>query len=183
MPTLTADSGPLGRGETAMQVCGFWAIAQLKANFPSVEYGIVRIPTPAGGKPVTVYGGWTQMINAHGKAVPQAESFTKWLWTEDKTFPQEWACRHNSKFSPNNAINEQCADVFDTPPYSIFKNEILPTARAEPRYPDQVVKAVGDGLQAAMFSGKSGEEAAALAAGKIDAYLSTYKGAPLNPST
>jgi hypothetical protein len=45
------------------------------------------------------------------------------------------------------------------------------------------VKAVGDGLQAAMFSGKSGEEAAALAAGKIDAYLSTYKGAPLNPST
>jgi len=183
VPTLTADSGPLGRGETAMQVCGFWAIAQLKANFPSVEYGIVRIPSPAGGKPVTVYGGWTQMINAHGKAVPQAEAFTKWLWTEDKTFPQEWACRHNSKFSPNKTINEQCADVFDTPPYSIFKNEILPTARAEPRYPDQVVKAVGDGLQAAMFSGKSGEEAAALAAGKIDAYLSTYKGAPLNPST
>jgi multiple sugar transport system substrate-binding protein len=44
------------------------------------------------------------------------------------------------------------------------------------------VKAVGDGLQAAMFAGKSGEEAAALAADKIDSYLSSYQGAPLNPT-
>ena len=180
---LTADPGPLGRGEAAMQVCGFWAIAQLKANFPKVDYGIAQIPAPAGGKPVTVYGGWTQMLSSQGKALSQAKAFTKWLWTQDKTFPQEWACRHNSKFSPNPTINEQCDDVFSKPPYDFFKDTVLPTARAEPRYPDQVVKAVGDGLQAAMFSGKSGEEAAALAADKIDSYLSSYRGAPLNPTT
>jgi multiple sugar transport system substrate-binding protein len=180
--TLTADPGPLGRGEAAMQVCGFWAIAQLKAGFPKVDYGIVPLPAAAGGKPMTVYGGWTQMINAKGGAIAQAKQFTKWLWMQDKTFPQQWACRHNSKFSPNPAINQQCADVFDKAPYDIFKNQILPTARAEPRYPDQVVKAVGDGLQAAMFSGKSGEQAAALAADKIDSFLSSYRGAPLNPA-
>ena len=179
---LTADIGPLGRGETAMQVCGFWAIAQMKANYAKVDYGIVPIPIPAGGKQVTVYGGWTQMISAKSDGVAQAKEFTKWLWTQDKEFPQQWACRHNSKFSPNPSINQQCDDVFSKPPYSVFKDQILPTARAEPRYPDQVVKAVGDGLQAAMFSGKSGEEAAALAAGKIDSYLSSYRGAPLNPS-
>ena len=179
---LTADIGPLGRGETAMQVCGFWAIAQMKANYAKVDYGIVPIPIPAGGKQVTVYGGWTQMISAKSGGIEQAKEFTKWLWTQDKEFPQQWACRHNSKFSPNPSINQQCDDVFSKPPYSVFKDQILPTARAEPRYPDQVVKAVGDGLQAAMFSGKSGEEAAALAAGKIDSYLSSYRGAPLNPS-
>ena len=180
--TLTADIGSLGRGEAVMQVCGFWAIAQLKHNFPDVEYGIAPIPYPAGGKSVTVYGGWTQMINVRGKAVAQAKAFTKWLWTQDETFPQQWACRHNSKFSPNKNINQQCSDVFGVPPHSAFTNDILPTARAEPRYPDQVVKAVGDGLQAVMFTGKSGEQAAALAADKIDRYLASYRGAPLNPA-
>jgi multiple sugar transport system substrate-binding protein len=147
-----------------------------------VDYGIVPIPVPAGGHPVTVYGGWTQMINSKGKAIDRAKEFTKWLWTQDKKFPEQWACRHNSKFSPNPTINQACADVFDSKPYNIFKDQILPTARAEPRYPDQVVKAVGDGLQAAMFSGKSGEDAAKLAADKIDTYLSSYRGAPLNPA-
>jgi multiple sugar transport system substrate-binding protein len=180
--TLTADIGQLGRGEAAMQVCGFWGIAQLKSGFKKVDYGIVPLPTPAGGKQVTVYGGWTQMISAKGKSVDRAKEFTKWLWTQDKEFPQQWACRHNSKFSPNPTINQECADVFDSEPYRTFKDEILPTARAEPRYPDQVVKAVGDGLQAAMFSGKSGEEAANLAADAIDTYLSSYRGAPLNPA-
>jgi multiple sugar transport system substrate-binding protein len=179
---LTADIGPMGRGEAAMQVCGFWAIAQLKNMFPKVKYGVVPLPIAPGGKQVTVYGGWTQMINANGKHVEQAKAFTKWLWTQDKKFPQEWACRHNSKFSPNPKINQACADVFDTKPYSIFKDEILPTARAEPRYPNEIVKAVGDGLQAVMFSGKSGQEAANTAADAIDSYLSSYKGAPLNPA-
>jgi hypothetical protein len=32
-----------------------------------------------------------------------------------------------------------------------------------------------------MFAGKSGEEAANQAADAIDSYLSSYKGAPLNP--
>lgn len=180
--TLTADIGPLGRGEAAMQVCGFWAIAQMKNNFGKVDYGVVPLPAAPGGDQITVYGGWTQMISAKSSSVERAKEFTRWLWTQDKKFPEEWACRHNSKFSPNPSINEACSDVFDTEPYSIFKDQILPTARAEPRYPDQVVKAVGDGLQAAMFSGKSGEEAASLAADKIDSYLSSYKGAPLNPA-
>jgi multiple sugar transport system substrate-binding protein len=181
--TLSSDIGPMGRGEVAMQVCGFWAIAQMKANYPKVDYGIVPIPIPQGGKQVTVYGGWTQMINSRSGHVDAAKAFTKWLWTQDKTFPQQWACRHNSKFSPNPKINEECADVFDTKPYSIFKDQILPTARAEPRYPDQIVKAVGDGLQSAMFAGKSGEDAANAAADAIDSYLSSYKGAPLNPQS
>jgi multiple sugar transport system substrate-binding protein len=186
-PSKTAEGtnviDPLGRGECAMQVCGFWAIAQLKAAFKDVDYGIVPLPVAPGGKPVTVYGGWTQMLNSQGKHPEQAKAFTRWLWTEDQQFPENWACRKGSKFSPRTAVNDACADVFETEPYNVFKDEILPTARAEPRYPDQVVKAVGDGLQAAMFSGASGEEAATMAADKVDRYLSRYRGAPLNPES
>jgi multiple sugar transport system substrate-binding protein len=184
-PSKTAEAttviDPLARGECAMQVCGFWAIAQLKANFKNARYGVVPLPTAPGGKQVTVYGGWTQMVNSQGKHVEQAKAFTRGLWIEDKEFPENWACRNGSKFSPREAINDACADVFDKNPYSTFTNDILPTARAEPRYPDQVVKAVGDGLQAAMFSGASGEEAANQAADAVDKYLSRYRGAPLNP--
>jgi multiple sugar transport system substrate-binding protein len=180
---ITANIDPLGRGECAMQVCGFWAIAQLQNAYKDVEFGIVPLPIPDGGEQVTVYGGWTQMINAQGDHVEQAKDFTKWLWVENKSFPKVWACENSTKFSPREAVNDECASVFAEPPHSTFTEEILPTARAEPRYPDQIVKAVGDGLQAAMFSGKSGEEAANLAADKIDSFLSSYRGAPLNPAT
>lgn len=179
--TITADIGPLGRGETAMQVCGFWAIAQMKNGFPKVEFGITPIPTPEGGDQVTVYGGWTQMVNSKSPHPAEALAFTKWLWIENEDFPHVWACEQATKFSPREAVNEGCSDVFEGSPHNIFTNEILPTARAEPRYPDQVVKAVGDGIQAAMFTGASGEDAASVAADAIDQFLATYKGAPLNP--
>jgi hypothetical protein len=39
------------------------------------------------------------------------------------------------------------------------------------------VKAVGDGIQAALFTDKSGQQAAAVAADAIDSFLKTYKGA------
>jgi multiple sugar transport system substrate-binding protein len=133
---VTAVIDPLGRGECAMQICGFWAISQLKNNFKDVDVGIVPLPVAPGGEPVTVYGGWTQMINSQGEHVEQAKAFTKWLWVQDEQFPENWACRKGSKFSPRTEVNEGCGDVSSEEPYSVFTDEILPTARAEPRYPD-----------------------------------------------
>ena len=175
----TNNIGPLGRGETAMQVCGFWAIAQMQNEFADVPFGIVPLPVPQGGTPVTVYGGWTQMVNAQGANVEQAKQFTQWMWIEHESWAEEWACRIGSKFSPRPDVNEACGDVFDQEPHSVFTEQILPTARAEPRYPDQIVSAVGDALQEAMFRGTSGEEAANRAANQIDGFLATYDGAPL----
>ncbi|HTE62088.1 MAG TPA: hypothetical protein VK631_17180, partial [Solirubrobacteraceae bacterium] len=123
---------------------------------------------------------WIQRPRKH---VEQAKAFSRGLWIQDDQFAETWACRNGSKYSPRPAINDACADVFDEDPYSTFTDDILPTARAEPRYPDQIVKAVGDGLQAAMFSGASGEDAANQAADAVDKYLSRYRGAPLNPET
>ena len=180
---LTASIDPLGRGEAAMQVCGFWAIAQMQNAHPDVPFGITPIPIPSGGEQVTVYGGWTQMINSKSPNVAAAKLFTKWLWIDNEDFANNWACVQNTKFSPRESVNEGCSDVFEGEPHNVFTDEVLPTARAEPRYPDQVVKAVGDGIQAAMFAGRSGEEAAALAADQIDRFLSSYQGAPLNPET
>lgn len=175
--TGTWDIGPLGRGEAAMQVCGFWAIAGLKADFANVQYGITKIPAPSGQSSKTVYGGWTHMISAKSKYIPQAKQFSKWLWMQDKDFPHDWACVTNTKYSPRKSVNTGCASEFSTSPKNFFTDQVLPTARAEPRYPDQIVKAIGDGLQAAMFTEKNGKQAAAIAADGIDSFLKTYKGA------
>jgi multiple sugar transport system substrate-binding protein len=180
---LTNNIGPVGRGETAMQVCGFWAIAQLQNGFKDVDFGIVPLPIPAGGEQVTVYGGWTQMINSRSPSVEQAKQFAQWVWVENQEFGEEWACRIGSKFSPNEQVNELCSDVFTEDPYNIFTDQILPTARAQPRYPDQVTRAVFEGLQSVMFAGASGEDAASRAADEIDGFLAGYDGAPLNPET
>jgi multiple sugar transport system substrate-binding protein len=180
---LTNNIGPLGRGETSMQVCGFWAIAQMQAEFEGEPFGIAPLPIPPGGTPVTVYGGWTQMVNAGSDRVDDALAFTRWLWTEHESFAEDWACRMGSKYSPRTSVNDACGDVFDGEPHNVFTEQILPTARAEPRYPDQIVSAVGDALQEAMFRGTSGEEAANRAADAIDGFLATYDGAPLNTET
>ena len=53
------DSVPnIGSGYCAMQNTGIWAIAQLREGAPNFKYGIFKLPTPPGGKDVTVGGGW-----------------------------------------------------------------------------------------------------------------------------
>lgn len=174
--TGTNDPGPLGRGETAMQVCGFWAIAQLRSQYPKTDFGVVRLPKAPGGKFVTVYGGWKQMISAKSPRVTEAKAFTKWLWEQNMGFAHDWSCVTNTKFSPRKSVNAACAPVFNKGQDAYFTKQVLPTARAEPRYPNQIVKAVGDGIQAAMFGGKSGADAAKMAADEIDAFLKNYHG-------
>jgi multiple sugar transport system substrate-binding protein len=177
----TSGPDPLARGEAAMQICGLWAIAIIANQYPDVKYGVqydyTQLPIPPGGKNTSAYGGWYQMANSASKHLAEAMEFTKWLWIDDKTFPPDWACKTNSKFSPNTTVNQECTAVWEDDAHRKFTDVILATARAEPRYPNQIIKAVGDGIQAAMFGGKSGSEAAALAADEIDTFLKTYKGA------
>ena len=56
----------LGSGYCAMQNVGIWAIAQLREGAPDFKYGVFKLPTPAGGKYVTVGGGWAFVANAKG---------------------------------------------------------------------------------------------------------------------
>ena len=176
MAAISADIGPLGRGETAMQVCGYWAKAGMEAAFPKVKYGVVKLPAPTGRQSVSVGGGWMQAINKNGDHVAEALAFTEWMWFKHPTWSHTWSCVANTEFSSRHSVNAGCAKIQSGPVDKFFRNVVLPTARPEPRYPEQVVKAIGDGLQAAMFGGKSGAEAGKLAADEINRFLKTYKG-------
>jgi multiple sugar transport system substrate-binding protein len=176
LAAVSADIGPMGRGESAMHVSGYWSKAQLEAEFPKVSWGVVPLPPPPGRRSMSVGGGWMQAVNNKGDHVQEALAFTEWMWFKHKKFSHDWSCVANSEFSSRYSVNRGCAKIQSGPVDRFFRNIVLPSARPEPRYPDQIVKAIGDGLQAAMFGGKSGPEAAKIAADGIDKYLKTYKG-------
>ncbi|HEX9169048.1 MAG TPA: sugar ABC transporter substrate-binding protein, partial [Roseiarcus sp.] len=68
----------LGSGYCAMQNVGIWAIAQLREGAPDFKYGIFKLPTPPGGKYITIGGGWAFVANARGWNPKAAGEFCAW---------------------------------------------------------------------------------------------------------
>jgi multiple sugar transport system substrate-binding protein len=176
LATASNDIGHIGRGDTAMQICGLWGVAVM-ATFKNAPYSVFPVPGNGGHGPVSVYGGWMQMLNKHSKNLEAAKAFTRWQWVTQTKFPHTWACVTNTEFSTRADVRASCAAQFDTPQHKIFQNKLLPISRAEPRYSSQMLTAVSDGLQASMFSGKTGEQSAKIAADGVNRFLATYKGA------
>ena len=61
-----------------MQNVGIWGISAMDNNAPDVPYGIFKLPSPAGGKYVSVGGGWAFVANAKGKNPEAAAKFIAW---------------------------------------------------------------------------------------------------------
>ena len=68
----------LASGYCAMQNVGIWAIAQLREGAPDFKYGIFKLPTPPGGKYITIGGGWAFVANARGSNPKAAGEFCAW---------------------------------------------------------------------------------------------------------
>ena len=171
--TANVITTPFGSGQAAMQVVGMWAIQQLQSQAPKIQFDFASLPTPDGSNPITVYGGWSQAINAKSKNLALAKEFTAWMWLKGTERPVEWCTKLNSKFSPRKSVLEAAKSFYDQKYLSTFRDVILPTARAEPRYPAALVKIVGDSLQAAMFRNEPGAQAAAEGQKQIEAFLKT----------
>ena len=179
--TPSYDIGALARGETAMQISGIWSLADIKA-YPDTPFDIVPLPIPTGGQPASVSGGFYQMVNANSPNLEAAKKFARWLWIDNKDWIKGWSCGFSAPYpeaphtemAPQLAVAEACGDQG---PYIAKMNDIANTARPEPRYPQAILDAVTDAIQAVMFGGSSAQDAAAEADSTINAFLSTYEGA------
>ncbi|GMA15325.1 sugar ABC transporter substrate-binding protein (plasmid) [Deinococcus metallilatus] len=170
--TCNIGSTPFASGKAAMIVDGMWAIQMLK-EAGKVNFGVTHLPTPTGKNPVTVYGGWTQVVNAKGQNVEAAKKFTAWMWAQGTQRPLEWVSKVNSKFSPRKSVTAAGKSYYDQPYLRDFRDLILPTARAEPRFPAEMVKIVGDAIQSSMFRNTPGQVAANQAQAQLVPYLKT----------
>ena len=173
----------IGSGYCAMQNVGIWAIAQLREGAPNFKYGIFRLPTPPGGKYLTIGGGWAFVANAKGSNPKAAGEFCAWALGSMKPDSVDrivdWCTKAKSDMPPRKSALEAGKAAFDSGFLKIFTDEIYPGARAEPRMPPPVYKAISDAIQACQLNGQKPEDAAAAASEQIDAFLANYKGAPI----
>jgi multiple sugar transport system substrate-binding protein len=173
----------LASGYCAMQNVGIWAIAQLREGAPDFKYGIFKLPTPPGGKYITIGGGWAFVANARGSNPKAAGEFCAWALGSMKPDSIErivdWCTKAKSDMPPRTSALETGKAAFESGFLKVFTDDIYPGARAEPRMPPQVYKAISDAIQGCQLNGQKPEEAAAAASEQIDAFLGGYKGAPI----
>lgn len=175
----------LASGYCAIQQSGIWSVADLALNEPDFEYGVFKLPIPDGGTDVTDMGGWAFCANAKGKNPEAAAEFVSWaLASTDKAGVDRcrtWNTVAKTNIPPRLSVQEaaDAAGAFDTPQWQTFVNEVVPTGRAEPRYPAEVYKAISDAIQEAQLNGTDAAQAAADASGAIDSFLAGYQGAPI----
>jgi len=173
----------LASGYVAMQNVGIWGISQLKNNAKDFKYGVFRLPTPPGGKYVTVGGGWAFVANAKGKNPDAAAEFCAWaLASMDKGSVDRvaaWCTEGKSDMPPRRSALEARPKAFGEGEIGIFAKEVHPGTRAEPRVPPQVYKIISDAIQQTQLGGADPRLAAATASQQLDAFLASYSGAPM----
>ncbi|HTJ58691.1 MAG TPA: sugar ABC transporter substrate-binding protein [Devosiaceae bacterium] len=173
----------LGSGYCAMQNVGIWGISAMDNNAKDVPYGIFKLPTPPGGKYVTVGGGWAFVANAKGKNPEAAGKFIAWaLASMDKDSIQrvvDWCTVAKSDMPTRASALKQGSAEFDKGNLALFAKDILPGTRGEPRLPPEVYKIISDAIQQTQLGGADPQATATAASKQLDAFLSTYKGAPM----
>ena len=82
----------LGSGYCAMQNVGIWAIAQLREGGAGLQVRRLQAADAAGGKYVTVGGGWAFVANAKGANPEAAGEFCAWaLASMSRTRSSGWS--------------------------------------------------------------------------------------------
>jgi multiple sugar transport system substrate-binding protein len=175
----------LAAGYCAIQNVGIWGIAALKAGAPDFKYGVFKLPTPAGGTYKTILGGWAFVANTKGKNPEEAARFCAWALASMKPDSiqrgVDWISKVKSDVAPRKSVMDQATQngAFSTGSMKIFKDDIFPGGRGEPRYPPEVYKAISDAIQACMLNGADPRQAAETASRAIDGFLAGYNGASI----
>lgn len=172
----TWDVKLLGEGSAAMQICGTWAIAAMEKDYANVNIGLVPLPIPEGGKAATDAGGWKMMVNGKGKNADAAAKFAMWAFAENVELPLKWCTETKFAYSPRKSVVKAGEAVYSKGLRKVFTEQIYDSAIGEPRYPSEIVNAIGDALQEVMFRNADPKAAAKKANDKIDEFLKTFEG-------
>lgn len=173
-------------GFAAFWQTGVWDVMNLRQNAPDKRFGVMPLPAPSGAETVTCLGGWAWCVNARGTDPEAAARFTvSALGSMDEDSIAHVAAWNSPDVKGNMPARSsvdavlEARDAYAGEHYTTFRDVILPTGRAEPRFPPVVYKAVSDALQAVQLAGAKPEEQAATAQKSLESYLETYRGGTL----
>jgi multiple sugar transport system substrate-binding protein len=187
--TLPANGdlpGAFAEGFAAMWQSGIWQVAGFRGTQPKFHYGVFPLPTPPGGTPTTVLGGWAWCVNARGRDPETAAKFVVETIgsMSDASIDRlvDWCSVAKSDMAPRTSVDARMEQkgVFDqNATLKYFREQILPTGRGEPRYPPPLYKAVSNAIQNVQTAGADAKEQTRVAHGAIEAFLETYEGGDL----
>lgn len=172
-------------GYAAMWQGGIFDVAALTQNAPDYDYGVFTLPAPSGLDSVTCLGGWAWCVNARGRDPEAAARFTVEVMgsmsQESIDAGVAWNGVAKGNIAARASVTEAIGNdgAFENPILQQFRDEILPTGRAEPRFPPVIYKTVSNAIQATMLGGTDAAEQAEVAQGALESYLETYEGGPL----
>jgi multiple sugar transport system substrate-binding protein len=175
----------VAKGYCAMQEMVVSGVSFLDANAPDFEYGVFKLPTPSGGTYTTANGGWAFVANSKGKNPEEAAKFCAWALgsKEERSLQRivDWCVDAKKNLPPRKAALEKAVrqGAYGSGPMKVFRDEVFPGSRGEPRYPPEVYKAVSDAIQACQLDGADPEQQAQQTAQKIDDFLKGYSGAAI----
>ena len=167
----TTDIGILANGETAMQISGTWNIRMLETEFADQPIGVVPLPVPEGGSPITISGGWKLATNKHSVHAKEAADFLMWAFAGKTEIPLKWVNETKFAYSPRKSVMEAGSKDYRRGLRSVFTNQIFGTEREEPQLPEEVNRIFSDSIQALLFSKEPPEGIAGEADQRIKAYL------------
>lgn len=168
-----------------MQNLGVWGVSALRENAKDFEYGVFPLPLPPNGKAKTIFGGWAFVANAKGQNPEEAAKFCVWALgsMQDDSVQRvvDRCTKAKSDVSPRKSALEKATAEggYNSAAMKLFKDEIFPTGRGEPRVPPEVYKAVSDAIQACELGDADPKQTAEEASQRIESYLAGYTGAPL----
>lgn len=169
------DIGILTSGETAMQVSGTWNLRMLETQYAAQSIGVVPLPTPDGGRDLTIAGGWKIAVNPNSDYAGEAAKFIMWAFSEDTSIALKWCSEVKFAYSPRKSVMEAGTDYYRRGLRAVFTNEIFGTERMEPQYPEEINRIFTQSLQTLLYSGQSGKEVVQSMQDKIDRFLSIQK--------
>ncbi|OCT12587.1 hypothetical protein A8709_32760 [Paenibacillus pectinilyticus] len=176
---LSLDSGEiaiLGKEETAMQICGSWAIRTIEEQFPNKNIGVVPIPLPPGGKPTTVAGGWKIVANANSSYAEDAAKFAVWAFANDDIkHSVEWGTQVKFAFPVRRSVLEKAKPIFEKGLRKEFVERMLGTERPELRITPQMANIVAEMIQQAFYKTEMPiDQIVKTSNQKLESYINTY---------
>lgn len=89
-PTDWWDPSAFTQGLVAMQWCGLWAMPGIKEALGD-DFGVMPLPAfDAKGTPVTVWAGWSAMVNGKSKNLAAAKAALKAMWIDNTKLQADW---------------------------------------------------------------------------------------------
>lgn len=99
-----ADIKPFGEGKIAIQICGSWAIGQLRNTYKDMvgKVGIAPMASMDGDltKPTATLGGWSLAVDGKSKHPQESADFISYLLAGDPSIMIDFSRPPNSPSSP-----------------------------------------------------------------------------------